>query len=70
MVKLALLLALTGCYFPTAYEPAICTDERWDTLGVIVEGQTYYVRPTCLTWRALSDSTKCWDANSQRVRCP
>ena len=65
-----LLLLFGGCYFPTAYEPTICTDERMDTVGVWIEGQPYYVQPRCNTWRALSDSTKCWTNDGKRVDCP
>jgi hypothetical protein len=71
MIRLVCCLVLvSGCYLPTAYEPAICTDERMDTVGIWVEGQPYYVQPRCEIWRALSDSTKCWTNERERIVCP
>lgn len=70
IVPLVGLLILAACYLTTAYEPALCTEERMDTIGVWVEGQPYYVQPQCEIWRALSDSTKCWTNDGVKVRCP
>jgi len=63
-----LALCLVGCTH-TFYEPAICIDERMDTVGIWVEGQPYYVQPHCEVWQAMSDSTKCWTNDTERVSC-
>jgi len=68
VVALVLALGSAGC-LRTLYEPTICTDERWDTTSVIAEGERYFVRPECETWRALADSTLCWRNDGERVEC-
>lgn len=73
MRLLLLLVACTGCY-TVVYEPTVCRREGMDTVGVVtVDGVTTAVitRTRCAVWQAFSDSTKCWNADGDRLgSCP
>jgi len=69
IVRLLGLCLLVGCTFVNPYEAAICVQERVDTVQVIViESQFVFVMEhECEIWQALSDSTKRWDNNGNRL---
>ena len=58
-------LLLWGCTH-TFYEPAICIREKVDTVAVINNYQ-YVTYHECEVWQALSDSTKRWDNEGNRL---
>lgn len=67
----------SGCQIKTLFEPAVCIEGDTDTVGTVVRHYTDGTADTvqrilwqeCATWQAMSDSTKCWDGQSQRVSC-
>lgn len=68
---LAAALISLGCYLTTAYEPCVCIAERRDGVLVIAASDTTFIGSVeCKIWRALSDSTKCWDENGDALACP
>lgn len=72
MTRLSLAVALlfvAACYLSNVYEPAICIQERVDT--VLVINDAYYTKYyECEVWRALSDSTKCFANDGEKIPCP
>jgi len=71
LLLLALAL-LSACYLVTEYHPAECAGERVDTVAVLLVGSSTHVvtEHTCTTWRAITDTTKCWDRAADPVPCP
>lgn len=72
-----LLAAGMACQIKTLFEPAVCILGDTDTVGYVVrwaeDGTADTVQrilwQECDTWQAMSDSTKCWNNETERVPC-
>lgn len=67
---LLLLLALSGCYLRTLYEPAECIEWDVDTLSTDPNRTADTLLIQCETWQAMSDREKCWTNDRDERACP